>query len=326
MTLHVHILNMYSTASTDELRVRLHPDIVLTEGADLTDGQEIDILVGGFPQRRHIEVCPKLHALVVPFAGVPVETRTLLADFPQVTLHNLHYNVVPTAEMAVALLLAASKVIVPLDRELRRNDWTNRYSVTSATTLDGKTALILGYGQIGQRIAPACRGLGMQVIGVKRTQPALALADGVEVHAISDLHALLERTDALIVVLPETAETTGIIGASELAMLRPGAIVVNVGRGSTIDEAALYAALRDGVIRAAGIDVWYQYPATPAERTNTPPSRFPFHELDNVVMSPHRAGWLSEAEHDRMAGLASLLNAAAEGRSIPNRVDKERGY
>ena len=326
MSLHAHILNISSTLPLDELRVRLHPSIRLTDGAEPAEPETIDVLISGFPTRQQIDGCPNVQALIVPFAGVPSETRSLLAEYPHISLHNLHYNVVPTAEMAVALLLAAAKVIVPLDRDLRHNNWQGRYGVTSATVLDGKTALILGYGQIGRRIAPVCQALGMRVIGVRRNLPEDPFENGVGVHPIGDLCSLLPACDALIVVLPETPETVGLIGASELALLRAGAVVVNVGRGSTIDEEALYHALVNGVIRSAGIDVWYTYPPNTEARGNTAPSRFPFHELDNVVMSPHRAGWLSEAEHDRMTLLADLLNAAAEGKPIPSRVDKTLGY
>jgi phosphoglycerate dehydrogenase-like enzyme len=330
MPLHVHILNLYSTAPVEELRAQLHPDIALTVGAEQAGDRvppQTEILVSGFPRREHVAAAPGLRALIVPFAGVPAETCALLLDFPHVPIHALHYNVTPTAEMAVALLLAAAKLIVPLDADLRRFDWRRRYGVTAATTLQGKTAVILGYGLIGRHIAPALRGLGMSVIGVKRRAPEPGDGqEGVEVVGVADLHAVLPRADALIVVLPETPETTGLVGARELALLRPGALLVNVGRGPTVDEEVLYNALCDGTLRAAGIDVWYRYPQSHEARVGTPPSRFPFHELENVVLSPHRAGWISEAEHDRMAGLAEMLNAAAEGREMPGRIDKERGY
>lgn len=329
MSLHVHLLNIHSSIGTQPLLEQLHPSIHVTEGVDLVDPGSIAVLVGGFPRAEQLAACPNLRALIVPFAGVPAETQHMVQALPHVSLHNLHYNVIPTAEMAITLLLAAAKLVVPMDRDMRRGDWSSRYIVTPATMLSGKTALILGYGQIGRRIARGCRGLGMEVIGVKRTPPAAQAAredDGVEVHPIAALHDLLPRTDALIMVLPETPETTGMVGARELAELRPGALLVNVGRGPTLDEEALYTALRNGTLRAAGIDVWYQYPQTLEERTNKGPSRFPFHELDNVVMSPHRGGWLSEAEADRLDQLAALLNAAAAGEAIPSAVDKVLGY
>ena len=303
---------------------------------DLSDAGEVeelaagcadcDILVHGFPQRAWLEACPGLRAVIVPFAGVPAETQALLREFPQIDLHNLHYNDAPTAEFAVALMLAAAKLIVPLDQALRRGDWSARYGETSTEILAGKTAVILGYGMIGRRIAPVCQALGMQVIGVRRRAPEAATEQGVELRGATELHEILPRADVLHCVLPGTPHTTGLIGARELALLPAHAIVINVGRGEVIDEEALYHALRDRRIRAAGIDVWYNYPHTHAERMNTLPSRFPFHELDNLVLSPHRAGWLSAAEEKRVSMLADLLNAAAAGQPMPSRVDKELGY
>jgi phosphoglycerate dehydrogenase-like enzyme len=105
-------------------------------------------------------------------------------------------------------------------------------------------------------------------------------------------------------------------------------VLVNVGRGPIIDEEALFSALCDSTLHAAGLDVWYNYPTDAASRSNRPPSAYPFHELDNVVLSPHRAGTggAEEIEMRRMAHLASLLNAAAAGDEMPNRVDIEAGY
>jgi phosphoglycerate dehydrogenase-like enzyme len=166
----------------------------------------------------------------------------------------------------------------------------------------------------------------MQVIGVRRRAPEVATESGVELHGVDALPDLLPRADVLHCVLPGTPHTTGLIGAREFALLPARAIVVNVGRGEVIDEEALFNALRDRRIRAAGIDVWYNYPHSQEERSNTLPSRFPFHELDNVVLSPHRAGWLSAAEDKRLTMLAELLNAAAAGQPMPSKVDKELGY
>ena len=179
---------------------------------------------------------------------------------------------------------------------------------------------------IGRRIAPVCQAVGMNVVGVRRRQPEVTEERGVEVHSIDGLHKLLPRADVLHCVLPGTPHTTGLIGARELTLLPAHAIVVNVGRGAVIEEEALYTTLRERRIRAAGIDVWYNYPHTEEERIATQPSRFPFDTLDNVVLSPHRAGWLSAAEDNRMTMLAELLNAAAAGQSMPSKVDKDLGY
>lgn len=326
MSLRVHFHKFYSTEGPDLLRRYVNGDLTITVGEEPPADADYQILVTGFPDRAHLTASPHLQAVIVPFAGVPAPTRALLAEFPDITLHNIHYNVAPTGEMALALMLAAVKFIVPIDRQLRNNDWTSRYNQTPVTILQGKTAMILGYGQIGQYIAPVCQALGMTVIGVRRDPPAPGDQQGVEVYPPRALHTLLPRTDVLLNILPHTPETHGLIGAAELALLPEHAVLVNVGRGATVDEEALYHALRSGKLLAAGLDVWWSYPESDRDRTSTPPSRFPFHELDNVVMSPHRAGYLSAAEEERMQHLAVLFNACLAGEPMPNQVNKELGY
>lgn len=325
MALKVYFPNSATPLPLDILAARLPSDVLLIPAAD-TPPADCQIIVHGYPQRTWLENCPALRAVIVPFAGVPHETQVLLREFPQVDLHNLHYNDTPTAEFAVALMMAAAKLIVPFDQALRRGDWSARYIETPTEILAGKTAVILGYGMIGRRIAPVCQALGMHVIGIRRRQPASATDNGVEVHGVAALHDLLPRADVLHCVLPGTPHTAGLIGARELALLPHHAIVVNVGRGAVIDEEALFDALHERRIRAAGIDVWYNYPHDDRERTSTQPSRFPFAALDNVVLSPHRAGWLSAAESNRLELLADLLAAAAAGQPMPSKVDKELGY
>lgn len=323
-------LNVYIPASdlakrVDDLRALLPSHIHVTAAPD-AQPSDCHILVHGAVKAEWLAANPALRAVIVPYAGVSPELRQLLLQYPDIALHNLHYNDVATAEFALALLLAAAKYIVPLDRLLRQGDWRQRYGGAPSLLLAGKRVLILGYGAIGRQIAPLCQALGMQVSGVRRHAPAQPVERGVTVYAVSQLHALLPAADILICVLPQTPETVGLIGAAELALLPQGAIVVNVGRGPVIDEAAFYDALRSGHLAAAGIDVWYNYPHGEEERAHTLPSRFPFHELDNVVLSPHRGGWLEAAEERRLQELAMLLTAAANGQPMPNLVDKQLGY
>ncbi|MCP4532667.1 MAG: hydroxyacid dehydrogenase, partial [Delftia sp.] len=183
-----------------------------------------------------------------------------------------------------------------------------------------------GYGAIGRRVARACRGLGMRVLATRRSLSAPSRDGPDEIYPPDGLHDLLPRANALLVCLPETPQTDGLIAARELALLPPGAVLVNVGRGPVVEQAALYHALRDGTLYAAGLDVWYNYPTDEAARSYTPPSDFAFHELENVVMSPHMAGGSREARAQRVAHLAALLNTAAAGEAMPNRVDLQAGY
>jgi len=326
MSLSVHILHSYAQEALAHLRAQLAPGVQLTVGADLPRPAEFEILIGGRPQREHLAASPNVRTLIIPWAGLPTETRDLLLDFPHIAVHNLHHNAIPVAEMAFTLLLAAAKWVVPMDRSLRTHDWRPRYRPNPALVLEGKTALILGYGAIGQHVAHLCRGMGMKVMATRRRVAASAPAGPIEIYGQASLHRLLPQTNALIICLPLTPATTGLIGKDQLALLPRDAVLVNIGRGPIVDEAALYRALCDGSLYAAGLDVWYNYPRDEAARSHTPPSAYPFHELENVVLSPHRAGGSTETDVRRMTHLARLLNAAVTGEPMPNRVDLQAGY
>lgn len=327
MTLNVHLLYDYTPEVTDRLRAQLDPNIRLTIGEEQALDGDIHILIAGRPRREILAANENLHTLIVPWTGIPPETRDLLADFPGIALHNLHHNAPPVAEMAVALLLAAAKNIVPADQALRRGDWTIRYERTARSLLlEGKTLLILGYGEIGWRVARICQAMGMNVIAMKRQVTG---EDNPFVEALyppEKLHELLPLAHAVVVTLPLTQETEDLIGERELAILPDNAVLVNIGRGPIINEEALYQALKSGRLGAAGLDVWYNYPTDEASRTQTYPSDNPLWELDNLVMSPHRAGSADEIDYLRMQHLAILLNAAAKNDCIPNRVNLQRGY
>jgi phosphoglycerate dehydrogenase-like enzyme len=331
---HVHLLNVLSPSEQldlAELHVALDPGIQVTAGAPLPDPAAFHILVAGRPTLAQLQASPSLAALIIPFAGLPEDTRALLLDpangLGRVAVYNLHHNSVQTAEMALALLLGAARRIVPNDQSLRRGDWAPRYGDYPLTILHGKTALLLGYGAIGQYVGRVCQALGMEVLAVRR-RPDAAAGDGVAVHGPEALPDLLGRADVLMITLPLTAETRGLIGAAELAALPAGALLVNVGRGPVVDEEALYQALATGRLAAAGLDVWYNYPQDEAGRSHTLPSAYPFHTLDNVVLSPHCGGGFGSpyTERERMAHLARLLNVLHRGDPAPNRIDLALGY
>jgi phosphoglycerate dehydrogenase-like enzyme len=166
----------------------------------------------------------------------------------------------------------------------------------------------------------------MEVLATKRSASSVTSDTDATIHPPSALPDLLPRTNVLIICLPLTPETEGLVGKAELAALQPHAILVNVGRGPVVDENALYEALVDGTLHGAGLDVWFNYPSDEAARAHTPAASVPLHELDNVVMSPHRAGLTRDTDRLRMTHLAELLNHAARGEPLPNRLDLERGY
>ena len=324
MHLSVHYLHQIDNDYVDRLRSQLEDGIALTHGKELPARPDYHILVAGRLEEKHIEASPNLRSVIIPWAGLPVKTREVLLGHPEISVHNQHYNAVMVAESAVTLMLTAARGLIPVDRAMRHHDWTVRYNPHRSVLLHGKTALIFGYGAIGHRIAAACRGLGLNVIGVKRSV-TFDRDEWAEIHPWSALPDLLPRADVLFISSPLTPETADLIGSSELALLPDRATIVNIARGPIINESALFEELRSGRIQA-GLDVWYNYPDSTEARSHTPPSRYPFHELDTVVMSPHMAEHALETESQQIAELAEMLNAAARGDALPNPVEPERGY
>ncbi len=314
-TLHVHILKGSQTDSIDLLKQNLESSVSITFGGvdDIPEGTSI--LVAGHPTSEILASLPNLKSLIIPWAGVAPEILDLMREFPHISIHNLHYNALLVAEYTLALLLSAANTIVPVDRALRKNDWRPRYAQTPSTLVSGKTALILGYGHIGKALAGLLTGFNMTIKATRSSIKSPLSEGSVQVFPSDHLRDLLPKADFLVVTLPLTQSTRGLIGERELALLPADAIVVNVGRGEIIDQAALYKALKEQTIKAAGIDVWYNYPKNDGDIYNTSPADFPFHELDNIVMSPHRAGGINQnaIEILRMTHLAGLLNQAARG-------------
>lgn len=326
MSLRVHFNRIRFDDFTDEFMSRLDPDITITEGSEIPDPADYEILVYPTPSEEWIKASSKLRAVVVPWAGIPEKTREILTQYPDVSVYNLHHNNYNTAELGFALLLAAAKQIIPMDQALRHNDWCPRYEDPKSILLRGRTALILGFGEIGQALGAYCLGLGMKVRATKK-QPDVYGGDlDVEIYADTQLHELLPTTEVLLIALPLTKETEDLIGETELSLMPEGSILVNVGRGPIVNQGALYNALSTGHLRAAGSDVWYNYPESKADRKNTPPADLPFGELENYVLSPHRGGLVEEVERQRARALVDLLNAANRGQEIPNKVDLEAGY
>jgi len=341
MKLKVHLLERYDPELMKPLEEQVKPGITITCGETIPRPADYDILISGVPDKESIEASPNLKTLIIPWSGLPRKTRELMRGYPAITIHNIHHNAVPVAEMAITLMLAAAKDLIAIDGAFRKHDWSKRYEPPSLTLLAEKRALILGFGTIGREIACRCLGLGMSVAAIssgggqasaesartKSTERSDSDASGlnIPVSPPGQLHSLLPDANVLFISVPLTDRTKGLFGAEELSLLPGGAILVNISRGRIVDEQALYRELESGRIRA-GLDVWYNYPENEESRTDTKPSSFSFHELPNVVMTPHLAGHSDRTEETRAMHLAQLLNAAFEGGPMPNRIDLERGY
>ena len=139
---------------------------------------------------------------------------------------------------------------------------------------------------------------------------------------IDRLDWALGEADFVVLALPKTRETVGLIDARRLAAMRRDAWLVQVGRSETVDEAALFEACRDRRIAGAGLDVWWCYPP-PHPRL---PARFPFHELDNVILTPHSSGWTVEGHEAQIRFVVDNLRRFARGEPLEGVVDLDLGY
>ena len=326
MPLHVHFYRITFTDHYEQFCSLLDQDIHITSGEELPSKSTFDVLVHPTPNRQWLEASPNLQAIVIPWAGIPEKTREIMRNYPEISVHNLHHNSFNTAELGFALLLAAAKQIIPLDQALRQNNWEPRYTPTETIHLRGRTALILGYGQIGQALSGYCRGFGMRVMAVKNHPEPFTAEQDAELFTSDKLKDLLPKADVLFIALPLTEKTENMISRDEIALLPQGSILVNIGRGPIVNQFALYDALTSGHLRGAASDVWYNYPGSKEARGNTAPADVPFGSLDNFVLSPHRGGMVQAVEQQRMQALAELINAASRGAPIPNKVDLEAGY
>jgi glyoxylate reductase len=214
-----------------------------------------------------------------------------------------------TAELAFALLLAAARRVAEADRFVRAGLWKAGQpwdpELLLGRDLHGATLGIVGLGAIGQAVARRALGFGMRVLG---TSPSRRELPGV---TLRELAELLSESDFVSLHAPLSPATRNLLGAAELARMKPGAILVNTARGGLVDEAALVAALRSGRLAGAGLDVFASEPL---------PEGSPLLALDNVVLLPH-IGSASIATRIRMADLAvENLLAGLEGRPLPRRA------
>jgi glyoxylate reductase len=214
-----------------------------------------------------------------------------------------------TAELTLALLLAATRRIVEADRFVRRGDWREwAPDLLLGRDLAGATLGVIGLGGIGRAVAERARAFGTRVLGWNRTPREVP---GVE---CDTLEAVLRCSDFVTLHVALAPETRGLIGRRELGWMRRGAVLVNTARGGIVDEGALLEALRSGQLAAAAFDVFAQEPL---------PARSPLLDAPNLVLAPH-IGSATLRTRERMADLAiENLEAALAGRAMPHCANPE---
>ena len=295
-------------------------DVIIDDEREIVSRlREIDVLVTLAFTREMGGAARRLKLVQVPGAGLDRIDRSALPR--SAWLANAYGHEIGIAEYVLGAILTLTRSFARLDAALRRGTWESQWAVGVAPPppwpeLAGKTLGILGYGRIGQCVARRAHAFDMTVVGIRRDashpDPQGALVRGPD--ALGDV---LTRADYLAITLPLTPETRGLLGERQLRAMKPTAILVNVSRAEIIDEDALYEALVERKIGAAALDVWYRYPSGPGP---TPPARRPFHELPNILMTPHVSGWTEGMLEARAKLIAENIHRAARGEAPVNLI------
>jgi len=221
----------------------------------------------------------------------------------------------PLAEFVLGAILYFAQGF----RRLVRNQMAGVWAPDDIVEISGRTAGIVGYGDIGRAVATRLRAIGMNVVALRRQSSALYHVDPLvnRIYGHGGLLEMVSQCHYLVVATPLTAQTRGMIGAQEFAAMKPDTVVINVGRGPVIDEAAMIQALREKRIQGAALDVFDTEPLPPGH---------PFYQLDNVLLSPHAADhtpdWLERA----MQFFLEQFERFAKGEELRNVVEKHLGY
>ena len=262
--------------------------------------------------RRHWSEFTRLRWIQVGSAGVD---RMLFPELvaSDVTLTNArHIFDQALAEYTIALMLALSKDLQTTFRYQTEHEWVSRLS----DTVSGKSVVLLGVGPIARRTAQLAKALGMSVRGIGRSARD-GDPDFGDIGGPGDVPSFFENADYVVMILPSTPETAGMIDATALSALKPTARLINVGRGVTLDQDALAAALREGRLAGAALDVMTPEPL---------PKDSPLWDLPNLIVSPHMSGDHPTWQEDIAQLFLSNLERFQRGEPLLNVIDKRLGY
>lgn len=219
-------------------------------------------------------------------------------------------NIVSAAELAIALLMSSARNVVPANIALKDGKWAR--SKFGGVELQGKTVGVVGFGKIGQLVTKRLHAFDMEFVAY---DPYVTQAPaGFEFVRMVTLDELLTHSDFITLHLPKTAETAGLIGADALAKVKPTVRIINAARGGVLDEVALFAALTEGRVAGAGLDVYATEPCTDS----------PLFALDNVVATPHLGASTEEAQEKAGVAVAESVVAYFNGSDVPGAFNADK--
>ncbi len=284
---------------------------------------DVDVLLGPFVSERLLQAAPKLKLIQVPWTGMDTFNFKAVQG-SDVPICNTHSNADAVAELALGLTLDLIKKISYHDRKMRRGSWNRDQKPLNLKSgmLRGSAVCILGLGSIGGRIAALFKAFGCTVCGTSNHRKADESVD--RVYPQVNMPDAAKDADVIVCALPLTPETRGKIDSGFLAGLKPGALLINVSRADVIHEDALFEALCDGRLGGFASDVWWNAPKR-GETESWPSTHNDFQKMENVVMSPHRAGFV-DGSLPHLDGAVENIAALIQGRPLQCIVDRNRAY
>jgi len=287
------------------------------DGAIPAELAHADVVVASAFSEPLVHAAPRLKLLHAPGAGV--DGFCLKALNPQTTVANAFFHGPAIGEYVMMSILALSRDLIKMDGQFRRGTWYGSWiwGTPPPAEIHGKTLGLFGYGHIGKEVATRARAFGMKVWVVSAHPPAQKPRNVEFYEGPASLRKLLNAADYVVLSCPLNEQTRGLIGKREFSWMKRTACLINVARGPVVQEEALYQALSTRRIQGAAIDVWYQYPT---EDVPFAPSRFPFNELDNIIMTPHVSGWMRGTMENRFQLIAENINRLASGTQLVNVV------
>ncbi|XP_040841101.1 glyoxylate/hydroxypyruvate reductase B-like [Ochotona curzoniae] len=268
---------------------------------------------GGKPvvDQELLQNLPSLKVIANGGVGVDHLNLPLIASFGVKVANTPHAVSSPTADLGMALLLAAARRVVE-GCQLALAPETKSFSINwMGQGLTGATLGIIGMGTIGYKIAQRAKAFEMKILYHNRNRRTPEEEEAVGATYCEKLEELLPQSDFVMLALSLTPQTQGLIGRRELALMKPTAVLVNVGRGLLVDHEALVEALQTGVIHAAALDVTHPEPL---------PRDHPLLTLKNIILTPHIGSATHQARRQMMEDLVESMLAALRGLAIPNEV------
>ena len=287
---------------------------------------DADILLGNLITKDILDNAKKLKLIQIPWTGVDFLDFDLLKKYNYI-ICNSHSNALIVAEHAIALMFDIAKKLSYHDRMLRQGIWNRIYDNTGVSPFSSKVfnsiVSIIGYGAIGKQIRKLLSGFQ---IDFKIVDP---IANGkgcknTKYFSPDKLELALKDTNFVFISVPLTNKTKGMVNNQFINKMNKDSILINISRGEIINELSLYRALENKLIKGAALDTWFNYPN--AKNKNVLPSiNYSFHNLNNIVLSPHRAGYI-DGELPHLYDAIENLNNLALGKKLINKVSIENKY